>query len=129
MIGAAFVVGLQIAAIFSYGSVSLAPLQSAWLIAHVPHIESPAWWPARAVLGDPAALLLVVAISIGLLTAATLIFAGRFGDHVVATAGVSQTVRHAAACAKSFGGRSARAVLRHKEWTLLARDPWLMSQT
>ena len=55
VIGAAFVIGLQIAAIFSYGSLSLAPLQSAWLIAHVPNIGSPVWWPARAMLGDPAA--------------------------------------------------------------------------
>jgi ABC-2 type transport system permease protein len=37
VIGAAFVIGLQIAAIFSYGSVSLAPLQSAWLIASTRH--------------------------------------------------------------------------------------------
>ena len=57
VIGAAFVIGLQIAAIFSYGSLSLAPLQSAWLIAHVPNIDSPVWWPARAMLGDPAALI------------------------------------------------------------------------
>ena len=60
VIGAAFVIGLQIAAIFSYGSLSLAPLQSAWLIAHVPDVGSPVWWPARAVLGDPTALILVV---------------------------------------------------------------------
>jgi ABC-2 type transport system permease protein len=129
VIGAAFVIGLQIAAIFSYGSVSLAPLQSAWLIAHVPNIESPAWWPARAMLGDAAALLLVVAVSIGLLTAATLIFSGRFGDHVLATAGVSQTVSRDRRLRKIFRSRSARAVLRHKEWMLLARDPWLMSQS
>src|SRR5205085_870659 len=54
VIGAAFVIGLQIAAILSYGAVSLSPLQSAWLIARVPDPSSPVWWPARAVLGDPA---------------------------------------------------------------------------
>ena len=67
VIGAAFVIGLQIAAILSYGTVSLSPLQSAWLVAHVPDAGSPIWWPARAVLGDPAVLLLVVAISLALL--------------------------------------------------------------
>src|SRR5262249_8933308 len=59
VIGAAFVIGLQIAAIFTYGSLSLAPLQSAWLIAHVPDVNSPVWWAARALLGDPEVLLLV----------------------------------------------------------------------
>ena len=53
VIGAAFVVGLQIVAILSYGSLSLSPLQSAWLIAHVPNADSALWWPARALLGDP----------------------------------------------------------------------------
>jgi ABC-2 type transport system permease protein len=129
VIGAAFVIGLQIAAIFSYGTVSVAPLQSAWLIAHVPDIDSPAWWPARAMLGDPAALLLVVTTSIGLLTAAILIFAGRFGDHVLATAGVSQTISRVRRLRKIFRSRSVTSVLRRKEWRLLARDPWLMSQS
>ena len=58
VIGAAFVIGLQIAAIFSYGSLSrFAPLQSDWLIARAPDAGSPLWWPARAVLGDPTALI------------------------------------------------------------------------
>jgi ABC-2 type transport system permease protein len=129
VIGAAFVIGLQIAAIFSYGSLSLAPLQSAWLVAHVPHVGSPVWWPARAVLGDPTALILVAAISIALLCTAILIFAARFGDHVVAAAGVSYAVVPQRRWSKSFRRRSASRVLRQKEWTLLARDPWLMSQT
>jgi ABC-2 type transport system permease protein len=129
VIGAAFVIGLQIAAILSYGTVSLSPLQSAWLIAHVPDAGSPVWWPARAVLGDPAVLLLVVAISLALLGAAILIFAPRFGDHVLAAASVSQATVRQRRWSKSFRHRSVGRVLRHKEWTLLARDPWLMSQT
>jgi ABC-2 type transport system permease protein len=129
VIGAAFVIGLQIAAILSYGSLSLSPLQSAWLVAHVPHVGSPVWWPARALLGDPVALILVVAISIALLGAAIMIFAGRFGDHVLAAGGVSQAVVRQRRGSKTFRRRSANRVLRQKEWTLLARDPWLMSQT
>jgi ABC-2 type transport system permease protein len=75
------------------------------------------------------ALILVAVISIALLGAAIPIFAGRFGDHVVAAAGVSQTVVRQRRWLKTFRRRSASRVLRHKEWTLLARDPWLMSQT
>lgn len=129
VIGAAFVIGLQIAAILSYGSLSLSPLQSAWLIAHVPDIGSPAWWPARAVLGDPAALILVAVISIALLGAAILIFAPRFGDDVLAAASVSQAVVQQRRWSKTFRCRPVSRTLRQKEWTLLARDPWLMSQT
>ena len=107
VIGAAFVIGLQIAAIFSYGSLSLAPLQSAWLFAHVPNIDSPVWWPARAMLGDPAVLPLVAAMSIALLGAAILICAARFGDHVVAAAGVSQAIVRQRRRSKAFRRHSA----------------------
>jgi ABC-2 type transport system permease protein len=128
VIGAVFVIGLQIAAILSYGSLALSPLQSAWLIAHVPDLGSPIWWPARALLGDPAALILVAAISIALLGAVILIFAPRLGDHVVAAASVSQAVVRRRRWSKTFRRRSVSRVLRQKEWTLLGRDPWLMSQ-
>jgi ABC-2 type transport system permease protein len=128
VIGAAFVIGVQIAAILSYGSLSLSPLQSAWLIAYVPDLDSLVWWPARAVLGDPAALISVAAISVALLGAAMLIFAPRFGDHVVAAAGVSQAAVRQRRRPKTFRRRPVGRVLRQKEWTLLARDPWLMSQ-
>ncbi len=68
VIGAAFVIGLQIAAIFSSGSISrFAALQSPWMLAHAPDTQSAFWWPARAVLGDPRALVAVVAASFGLL--------------------------------------------------------------
>jgi ABC-2 type transport system permease protein len=130
VIGAAFVIGLQIAAILSYGSLSrFAPLHSQWLIARAPDIDSALWWPARAALGDPAALVLVAAISVALLGAAILIFSARFGDHVLAAAGVSQSVVRQRRWSQHFRRRSAARALRHKEWTLLARDPWLMSQT
>jgi ABC-2 type transport system permease protein len=129
VIGAAFVIGLQIAAILSYGTVSLSPLQSAWLVAHVPDAGSSIWWPARAVLGDPAMLLLVVAISLALLGAAILIFAPRFGDHVLAAASLSQSTVRQRRWSTSFRRRSVSHVLRQKEWTLLARDSWLLSQT
>jgi ABC-2 type transport system permease protein len=129
VIGAAFVIGLQIVAILSYGTVSVSPLHSAWLIAHVPDAGNAVWWPARAILGDPAVLLLVVAISVALLGAAILTFAPRFGDHVLAAASISQASVGQRRWSQSFRQRSVSRVLRQKEWTLLARDSWLMSQT
>jgi ABC-2 type transport system permease protein len=128
VIGAAFVIGLQIAAILSYGSLSLSQLLSGWLLTVVPDDGSPVWWPARAMLGDPTALIRVVAISIALFSTTILIFSARFGDYVVAAASVSYAVVPRRRWSKTFHPRSVGSVLRQKEWALLARDPWLMSQ-
>jgi ABC-2 type transport system permease protein len=129
VIGAAFVIGLQVAAIISYGSLSrFALLQSDWLIAQAPDVMSPLWLPARALLGDLAALALVVSTSLALLGASIAIFSRRFGDHVIAAAGVSQSVVRQRK-RRAFRNSSAAGALRHKEWLLLARDPWLVSQT
>jgi ABC-2 type transport system permease protein len=129
VIGAAFVIGLQIAAIVSYGSLSrFAPLQSEWLIAHAPDPVSPLWWPARAALGDAAALARVMAVGIALLGGAIAVFSRRFGDHVLAAASVSQTIVRQRR-SRGFRSGSPARTLRRKEWLLLLRDPWLVSQT
>ena len=129
VIGAAFVIGLQIAAIFSGGTLSrYTALQSHWMLAHVPATASAFWWPARAVLGDLAALAGVVVIGGALLGGAIALFSRRFGEHAMAAASVGAVaVRQRGRT--GFRRRSPASVLRHKEWTLLARDPWLMSQT
>ena len=129
VIGAAFVIGLQVGAIMSYGKLSrLALLQSDALIAQLPDVGSVIWWPARAMTGDQAALAIVCAVSCLLLAAAVAIFSPKFGDHAVAAAGVSfATTRQIRD--SGFRDASPRRALRHKEWTLLRRDPWLMSQT
>ncbi len=129
VIGAAFVIGLQVAAILSQGTLSrFAFLTSDTLLANSPDIASLVWWPARAMLGDGKALAAVAAVSFALLAATILFFAARFGEHAIAAAGVADArVRQAHAAA--FRDVSPRQVLRWKEWILLRRDPWLVSQT
>ncbi len=130
VIGAAFVIGLQIAAIFSSGSLSrFTALQSKWMLAQAPDTASAFWWPARAVLGDFGALAAILAFSVALLGISIAVFSGRFGDHVLAAAGVSNAVVRQRRWSQGFRRRSPSRVLRQKEWTLLRRDPWLMSQT
>jgi ABC-2 type transport system permease protein len=130
VIGAAFVIGLQIAAIFSFGTLSrFAALQSQWMLARAPDPASVFWWPARAVLGDLGALAGVVAVGFALLGVAIALFSRRFGEHTLAAAGVGSAVVRRRRAALAFRPRSQARVLRHKEWTLLQRDPWLMSQT
>jgi ABC-2 type transport system permease protein len=129
IVGATFVIGLQVAAILSYGTLSYFTfLRSDLLISFVPAVESVMWWPARAVLGDMAALGAVLSIGLLLLAATVAVFSTHFGEHAVAAAsvsggGVTQTRRG------SFRPASPRSTLRRKEWTLLIRDPWLASQS
>jgi ABC-2 type transport system permease protein len=129
VIGALFVIVLQVAAIMSYGTMSrYAILQSDAVVAQAPDAESLVWWPARAALGDPAALGMVLAVSLVLLALAIVAFAPRFGAYAVAAAGASQATARRQRPAAIRPASPARA-LRHKEWTLLLRDPWLASQT
>lgn len=129
IIGAGFVIGLQAAAILSYGTLSrVAFLQSATVLDLAPEVDSILWWPARAVLGDGWALSAVLAASLLLLGLAILLFAPRFGDHAIAAAGVSQSVSRQRR-KTGFRRVSPAGALRSKEWTLLLRDPWLISQT
>jgi ABC-2 type transport system permease protein len=130
VIGAAFVIGLQVAAIFSAGSLSrFTALQSDWTLRHAPVAGSAFWWPARAVLGDYAALAAVLAFSVLFLVGSIALFSRRFGEHAVAAAGVSSTTVRQRRWSLHFRRRSAGRVLRQKEWALLRRDPWLISQT
>ena len=121
VIGAAFVIGLQIAAIFSSGSLSRFARAAIGVDAGARARHGSAfWWPARAVLGDLArACAVVMAASLALLGVAIAVFSRRFGDHAVAAAGVSQSSRAPAPLAQGFRRRSPSRVLRHKEWTLL----------
>ena len=131
VIGAAFVIGLQVAAILSYGTLSrVAVLRSNTLLALAPDPGSVLWWPARAALGDGLALACVLGASLLLLAAAIAFVAPRFAAYVIAAAGTDNSSSNAARRSTAFRRKSApRGTLRRKEWILLRRDPWLMSQT
>jgi ABC-2 type transport system permease protein len=129
VIAAVFIIGLQVAAILSHGTLSrMVFLESDTLVALVPETDSLVWWPARAVLGDLSALVVVLGGSLALLGAAIIVFSARFGDHAIAASSVTASGTRQAA-RFGFRPRAAARVLRQKEWTLLARDPWLVSQT
>jgi len=130
VIGAAFVIGLQVAAIQSYGTISRTTLlQSQTLLARLPDLGSPIWWPARAALGEGAALFAVLAISLILLAMTIAVVAPRFGEYAITAAGADTGVTVQRSRSSSFRRTSPRRALRTKEWMLLRRDPWLVSQT
>ncbi|MFZ0607856.1 MAG: permease [Xanthobacteraceae bacterium] len=129
VIGAAFVIGLQMAAILSSGSISRSVLlQSQTLLAHLPDAGSLVWWPARAALGDAVALLGILALSFALLAMTIVLVAPRFGEYAVVAAGV-QAAGIVQRRSRSFRRTTPQQSLRLKEWILLRRDPWLVSQT
>ncbi|WP_291687495.1 permease [Bradyrhizobium sp.] len=129
VIGAGFVIALQIAAILSYGTMSrFAVLTSDAAARFAPDADSIMWWPARAVLGDGEALLLLLAGGLLLLGAVMTIFSARFAN-TAARASANARPNHQGSRARAFRAGSRQQALRRKEFVLLRRDPWLVSQT
>jgi len=130
VIGAAFVIGLQVGAIASGGTLSRIDfLTSAAVVARAPDIGSIWYAPALAALGAGTELAGVLMASFAFLGITILVFAPRFGNYAIMTAGASRTVTQQHWGSPHFRQRSARRTLRQKEWKLLLRDPWLVSQS
>jgi ABC-2 type transport system permease protein len=129
VIGAGFVIALQIAAILSTGTLSrFAVLTSDAAAAFVPDLDSVLWWPARAMLGDGEALLCLLALGLVMLGAVMAVHSPRFADVVIRVSAMAAPARRGHG-AKPFRAGSRQQALRRKEFVLLRRDPWLVSQT
>ncbi|MEI9926181.1 MAG: permease [Bradyrhizobium sp.] len=129
IIGAGFVIALQIAAILSYGTLSrFAVLTSDAAAAFAPDADSIVWWPAHAVLGDGEALLLLLAGSLVLLGVVMAVFSPRFADTAISVSAHAAPA-HQGKSARAFRAGSRQQALRRKEFVLLRRDPWLVSQS
>lgn len=129
LVGAAFIIGVQLAAIASMGTISrISFLNSDTVRAWSPGPDDPLWLPAKAAMGDPFALALSLLIAIAALWGAVRLFSGGFSEKVLAAAGLSEA-RGRRQRSQGFRTRSISAALRFKEWKLLARDHWLISQT
>jgi ABC-2 type transport system permease protein len=80
-------------------------------------------------MGDPAALLLVVLSAAALLALVIAISSPSFATHATAAAGLSQARVRQRPSRTGFRRKTAKQTLRIKEWKLLIRDPWLLSQS
>ncbi len=129
VIGAGFVIALQIAAILSYGTLSrFAVLTSDAAATYAPDLDSPLWWPARAAIGDGEVLSWLLAGGLLLLGIVMATFSPRFADTAVRVAANARSVRQGPRTTAFRAGSRQRA-LRTKEFLLLRRDPWLLSQS
>ena len=114
IVGAGFVIALQIAAILSYGTLSrFAVLTSDVAAGFAPDIESLVWWPARAALGDGEALLFLLAGGLLLLGAVMAIFSARFADTVVRVSVTASQVRRGN---RRCGGRNSCCCVAIPGW-------------
>lgn len=130
IVGAAFAISLQAFAIVTWGGASrFAALTSRAFDASLPHADHPAWLPARAAIGDPAALAAVLALSLVLIVLAMAFVAPRFAGLALSAAGAASRASAEDSRPRPFRTGSAARALREKEWRLLRRDPWLLSQT
>ena len=129
VVGAGFVIGIQAAAILAYGNLSRFDiLQSEALIGAAPDLDSLLWVPARAAMGDQGALIATLIVGFGAFVAVVAWASSSFGRHALATGSITRT--HArTSTATTFRPTSQKQALRRKEWKLLLRDPWLLSQT
>jgi ABC-2 type transport system permease protein len=86
------------------------------------------WLPVRAAAGEPVALILWCSISIVIFAATALLLGERFALSAVHSGGTAASVsRKRNKSPVRFRPGLGRA-LRLKEWRLLGRDPWLLSQ-
>jgi ABC-2 type transport system permease protein len=130
VVGAFFLISTQVAAILYFGSyLRTAVFSSDAVVAWMPAATSPVWLPVRALLGEPAAAAVFGAMALAALAVTVGVLAGGFSRWVVEAAGVAETRRLQAKTARPFRAFSARRTLRMKEWQLLGRDPWLVSQS
>ena len=130
VIGAAFVIGLQFLAILSVGTLSqIELLRSEVVVNHVPDAGSAIWLPAHAVAGNWPDLAIVMAVGAVALAGSIRLCAPRFGRLALATAAISEEPARPRRRRSGFRPASPAQALRRKEWALLRRDPWLMSQS
>src|SRR5262249_57303169 len=85
-----------------------------------------AWPRARAAIGEPLPFAIAVVLCLGLFLATTLGMANRMIANAVA-ANASNTVKTRSSRALTAQS-GPMALMRRKEWLLIGRDPWLMSQ-
>ncbi len=130
VIGAGFAIAMQLVAIAYFGNLSrLSVLTAPEVSQMLPDASAAIWIPARALLGDVSAALTFSIVGFGLLALAIRATSARFATLALSTAGVGEQSGRTRRRPTGFRARTLRQTLRNKELVLLARDPWLLSQT
>lgn len=132
VVGAALLIAIQVIGVLAYGSLSrTAVLQSPMVASAAPALDSLLWLPARALLGEWSIAVALLIAGFCVLALAISRCATQFASHAIAAAGTAQhdDAKQRNKVMRPFVKRSTAGALRYKEWMLLGRDPWLLSQT
>jgi len=129
LIGGAFVLGAQIAALLPDG------LRIAMTAALTPSSEAAMgltatllWLPVDAALGEPTALLTLVIAGVAAFAIAAMGLGERFAEASLVASGSPQSARVTSSSRRIHFQSGPWQALRRKEWRLLMRDPSLFSQ-
>lgn len=129
VVGASFLIGIQVAAILSANSLSRTSLLTdVALLASLPDADSWLWLPVNAAQGEPLSLAFLLGAAVFSLWFTIHRTAPTFAARVIAATSLADQEKPAGP-ARAFRQRSPRQALRAKEWQLLMRDPWLVSQS
>ncbi len=129
VIGAAFLIGTQVVAILYYGQMSrMGVLIAPETLSLAPGAQSWLHWPARAVMGEMVPMAVVVTVCVVALCATVAWASRRLPSLTHAAASVGETIGQQSA-SSTLAAATPQQALRAKELRLLARDPWLVSQS
>lgn len=129
IVGAALIVGIQIAVIMRTGTTSsVGGTLSTMFSTSVPNPASWVWIPARAALGDISSITMLFAVAAFAFASTMLIAAPGFAKQALAARSNGEAQKSTKRAAQ-FKPASQAQMLRQKEWLLLKRDPWLISQS
>lgn len=129
-VGASLVIAMQIGAVVYYGNLSrFEVLNSPAVLDVMPDYRSLMWIPARALLGDLWSAVALGSAGLFILTAAIARYAPEFASHAVAAGGAGDDLDQRGGKSEPFAKRTTAQALRAKEYLLLRRDPWILSQS
>lgn len=129
-VGASFVIGIQLVAIASIGSISrISFLKSKYIMAVAPNLDHWIWIPAKASSGDMASIATFIGLTIIIFGLMLILYARQFGETVLEASSGDISREGNSKRKVKFISKSATSVLRQKEWKVLLRDKWLFSQT
>lgn len=130
VVGAGFVIGVQILAILSAGTMSRSDfLSSDAVIARLPPSDTLIWLPVRAAAGNWLDLGVVLGVATVMLAGTICFCAPRCAALALSTAAFSEGSARPRRRRSRFCPAAPAQALRRKEWALLRRDPWLISQS
>lgn len=130
VVGAGFVIGIQLIAISAIGSISrFELLQSEALLSAAPALESTTWTAAKGAMGDAASTMTLFGLAVTGFAATIALTARHYAEIVVRAGSADMGGGPAKAKEVTFKRMNAAHMLRRKEWKLLMRDKWLISQT